>query len=375
MQKRVILSRQNVLPAMQAPSGPPGASPWSGAAYQTGTLDSQRPLTCMSPGYSTPNVLQTSPFLVQQASWHPQAMGQLSTDTSQISQKQAQDAFQTAKDAAAKAAAAKAAAAKAAAAKAAAAKADAAKAAAAKAAAANAAAVKAAINNETSMMAKLSAAAVKSNTVSKASSTCSTASSTCSTASSTCSTMTMQNEFTSATFQARARAEQNTKVTINTQSHATAQKVHQYVAPATDSVTSALQGDLSVPKTRLQSQTDCFRVQVPATKAQAHCTKASAESSFSSAATTTKQKGWLTLPIGKLSSGASTRLVSDNHEDEPSGLLKFLARYGVDWNCAKEVAGQIEFSHDDRNARLPMFTQQMFDDHPHFQVWSQCLSL
>jgi len=322
--------------------------------------------------------------LVQQASWHPQAMGQLSTDTLPISQQQARDAFPTAKKvAAAKAAAAKAAAAKAAAAKADASKGDAAKAAAVKGAAAEAAATAAArINNETSMMAKLSTAAVKTSGVSKARSTCSTASSTCSTASSTCSTasstcsaMAMPNVVTSATVQAQARVEQNTKVTIKTKNHVLVQTAHQYVAPGTDSVTWALQGDMSVPKTRLQSQTDCVRVQVPVTPSQAHCATASAASSFSSAGTTTKQKGWLTLPIGKLVSGASTQLISDNHEDEPSGLLKFLARYDVDLNCAKEVACQLEVSHDDGNARLPMFTQQIFDDRPHFQIWSQSLSL
>jgi len=229
-------------------------------------------------------------------------------------------------------------------------------------------------------MAKLSTAAVKSSCVSKVSGTCSiasstrsNASSTCSTASSLCSTMTMPNEVTSATVQARARAEHNAKVTINTKSHATSQKAHQYVA--TDSVTSALQGDSSMPKTHLQSQTDCVRAQVPITPSQAHCATASAASSFTSAGTTSKQKGWLSLPIGKLSSGASTQLVSDNHETEPGGLLKFLARYDVDLNCAKEVACQIEVSHDDSNARLPMFTQQIFDDRPHFQIWSQGLSL
>jgi len=141
------------------------------------------------------------------------------------------------------------------------------------------------------------------------------------------------------------------------------------------SVTSGSQKDLCKPSARLQSQIDCSGVQLPATATRDHCTKASLAPPLSSPVNTTKPGGWLTVPIGESISDTNKQLASGNREDESTGLVKFLAMHNVDLQGAREVALQIKVSYDERNPHLPMFTQQIFDDRPHLQVWSKALSL
>jgi len=184
----------------------------------------------------------------------------------------------------------------------------------------------------------------------------------------------------------KAQVQPKFQTTINTTNHPAVQEDHQHPAPASQLVPSALQGDPSgirtslhpqggypsVTRTSLRSQGDPLRAQPSAEPAQPLRATASSISSFFLPAKAAKQGEWLTVPIRTLQSDSNGLLPGD---EERAGLLKFLVRHNIDIKTAKEVALQIEACSDPSRAHVPMFSPQIFDEPPRFQIWSKLLSL
>jgi len=170
----------------------------------------------------------------------------------------------------------------------------------------------------------------------------------------------------SATAKAQAREEQKVKAAAGSKN----QTAQDHQNPAQPHMTVLQRGN-SAPTPFQQSQADRLGAQLPAKSTQPPQTSAMSSPSASSA----KQGGWLSVPIGKVNSDSSESLFGENEETELTGLLKFLARHHVDMKGAREVALQIEISNDDINASTPLFSQQTFDDLQSIQIWSKRLSL
>jgi len=168
---------------------------------------------------------------------------------------------------------------------------------------------------------------------------------------------------------------QNVKIAFNEKNQAAALGIHEHGMPSWPR--SSLQRDAHAPQASAQSQSEHLNAMFLANEAQSfHAT--SLVTSTLSPSNGAKHGGWLTIPIGNLNpEGSETSSREHQEGEEPTGLLKFLARHRVDMKTARQVAMQIEISSDDLdfNRQLPLFNQQTFGDHPRFKIWSKGMSL